>query len=342
MNNEKRIHSIDGLRAFAIALVLLQHLYSSKTIPALNYLWRFELLGDIGVRVFFVISGFLITTLLHREHARTGGMDIRAFYLRRALRILPAYYFLLFVVAAGVALDLQPFSLRELLGPAFFLTNYIGSPWALGHTWSLAVEEQFYLLWPILLVTLGWKRAPWIVLLFCVVAPVLRGLIGGSTQILWSRFEVAGDAIGWGCLYAIVLQRRNLPALSTGRSAIGAAAAAVTLLGMSMFSGWPLFWNIGGTVLANLTVVVLMHCALNAEGTIVFWCLNNRPTRLVGVLSYSLYLWQQVFIYGGFKLDAPENLIAIGIAAVLSFQLIEKPFLKLRGRLPTKPSLKVA
>lgn len=333
-----RIHSLDGLRAFAITLVLLQHLHSSKTIPFLDYLWRFELLGDIGVRVFFVISGFLITTLLHREHARSGKIDLKAFYIRRALRIWPAYYSFLVVVAAGVLLGLQPFGLRDLVGPALFLTNYVGSPIALGHTWSLAVEEQFYLLWPFILVALGWRRAPWLVLAFCIAAPVLRGILSvpdGAVQVLWTRFENTGDAIGWGCLYALASERRKLPRLSTQASAVTAVVAAIALLVMSMFSALPTTWNVAGTVAADLTALILLHSALNAQGTFVHWLLNNRAVRTVGVLSYSLYLWQQVFVYGGFKLGAPANLLAIATAAMLSYYLIERPFLRLKDRLPT-------
>ena len=100
-----------------------------------------------------------------------------------------------------------------------------------------------------------------------------------------------------------------------------------------MFSIWPFAWNIMGTVLANLLIVLLIHFALDADGTFVYWALNNFVARSIGLLSYSLYLWQQVFIYGDFKLGAPFNLMAITAAATLSYFLIEKPFLRLKDHL---------
>lgn len=337
-NNEYsgRIHSLDGLRALAIVLVIAKHLSSGHSIRALDYLWRFELLGDMGVRIFFVISGFLITTLLRREYRANGRIDLKSFYFRRALRIWPAYYFFLAVMTISSILGYQIISTSEIAGVAIFLPNYLGAPLVLAHTWSLAVEEQFYLIWPFIVVALGWRLAPILVVAFCLSAPIMRGLIAFNeipVPFFWSKFETAGDAIAWGCLYALV-KRWRLPFFSPVKSALNACAALIILVFLSMGGIWPMAWNCIGTVIANLSVIFLIHNTLSAEGTLVYRLLNSYLMRALGTLSYSLYLWQQAFIYGGFKLSAPLNILMILLMAILSYQLIEKPFLRLKDRLP--------
>ncbi|WP_417067681.1 acyltransferase family protein [Niveibacterium terrae] len=330
-----RIASLDGLRALAITLVIAMHLHSGHTIPALDYLWRCELLGDIGVRIFFVISGFLITTLLSGEFRARGEISLRHFYLRRALRIWPAYYLLLGVLAAAMLMGLQTLSWRDLAGPASFLANYFPTSMVLAHSWSLAVEEQFYLIWPLLIVLAGWRRATFCVIAFCLAAPCLRGfeLLAHSPEaFLWSRFEHAGDAIGWGCLYALARERGRLPKLAAEHAAYLAWGALAGLLALSVSSAWPLFWSLAGSVIANGLAVLLIHGALNAEGTLIFRLLNSAPVRKIGALSYSLYLWQQVFIYGNFRLPAPWNLMAIFAAASFSYYAVELNFLRWKER----------
>src|SRR5580698_6185027 len=142
-----RMPSLDGLRAVAVLLVIVFHLELSKTFTPVRYLWRFDI-GYTGVKIFFVLSGFLITTLLLREHARHGKIDWGDFYLRRIFRIFPAYYTYLALAGVAVAAGWATASRGDFLWAAIFLSDYHKAEWALLHTWSLAVEEQFYLLWP--------------------------------------------------------------------------------------------------------------------------------------------------------------------------------------------------
>lgn len=104
----------------AILLVILQHLYSGHTFRTLDVLWRFQI-GDLGVRIFYVISGFLITSLMRKEFLKSGRVDLRGFYVRRVLRIFPAYYFLLAVLAIATLLGLQTLSVQDFLPPILFI-----------------------------------------------------------------------------------------------------------------------------------------------------------------------------------------------------------------------------
>jgi peptidoglycan/LPS O-acetylase OafA/YrhL len=140
----KRIPALDGLRGFSIALVVAGHWLEPRLVG-----WERDMAGtaaSLGVRIFFVLSGYLITRLLLQERAQKGSIDLRAFYRRRARRILPAST--CFMLTAFVLFRPQ-LSWGHALAAAFYVTNFDpGHPWFLGHLWSLSVEEQFYAIWP--------------------------------------------------------------------------------------------------------------------------------------------------------------------------------------------------
>lgn len=333
----QRFPSLDGLRAAAILLVILQHLSSGHTYRSLDVLWRFEI-GDLGVRIFFVISGFLITSLMRKEFLKSGRVNLRNFYMRRVLRIFPAYYFFLAVLAIAALLGNQALSISDFWPPVLYLANYLPTQRVVAHTWSLAVEEQFYLLWPVLVVLAGWRRAAFVALLFLICAPLLRTWVTLSTETpdtFWGMFQHAGDTIAWGCLYALVREGKKIPRFSPYTYAVVGGAASLLLGVMATMHAWPLFWNSVGIVITNVVVVVVLHCALEAPQVAQHRLLNLRWVMWIGTLSYSLYLWQQVFIYVGFKLGAPMNVVAIVLSALASHYLIERPFLTLKGRMMT-------
>lgn len=149
-----RIPCLDGLRAIAVLLVISEHLrYDSIAGDYLKWL-PFD--GRTGVALFFVLSGFLITLLLLDERARRGSIDLRRFYLRRSLRILPAYYVFLVVIAGLAAARLVSTTWQDLGTAALLVTNLHpdSEGWTLAHTWTLAIEAQFYILCPLLLIAL--------------------------------------------------------------------------------------------------------------------------------------------------------------------------------------------
>lgn len=141
-----RIPSLDGLRAFSILAVCVCHFALSPGFPVQPSWWTF-IYAHCGVRLFFVISGFLITSLLMQEREKTGAVNLKQFYFRRACRILPATYVYLAVVAV---VYYESLSSTDLILAVTYLSSYsVHIPWVLGHLWSLSVEEHFYLIWPI-------------------------------------------------------------------------------------------------------------------------------------------------------------------------------------------------
>src|SRR5436305_4475384 len=147
----QRIQSLDGLRAVSILLVIIGHF--SFSIAQRNPVAH---VGNLGVKTFFIISGFLITTLLMKEKEKTGRVSLKHFYIRRSLRILPLSYFYILVVAALAMMGVVIETRREFFFATFYLMSYKMDPHnSLAHLWSLSVEEQFYLLWPAVFVLAG-------------------------------------------------------------------------------------------------------------------------------------------------------------------------------------------
>src|SRR5262249_9000682 len=199
-----RIPSLDGFRAISIGLVLFGHLLGTSGFFLTLDFNKHLAIGELGVRVFFVISGFLITNLLLTEAAATGRIHIGRFYLRRTFRIFPPYY--VFILAAALAamapwIELNPGDLFSTL--TYTSNSHVTRSWNVCHTWSLAVEEQFYLLWPALLVLLGGRRAVWLAALFVFAAPLIRlglwELTVSARDGVGNRFETVADSIAVGC-----------------------------------------------------------------------------------------------------------------------------------------------
>jgi len=171
----RRVVHLDGLRGVAIALVLAAHLMQKvRPFPGKSYVAS---LGGLGVYVFFALSGYLITGLLVREHQRAGRVSLRNFYVRRCLRIMPAFYLMIMVtLALAMLLPTVVVTERQALEASLFVANNTSAPmgWWLAHTWSLGVEEKFYLLWPLALVWLRPDRGLTFAAVAVVVEPVIR------------------------------------------------------------------------------------------------------------------------------------------------------------------------
>ena len=211
-----RIASLDGLRAIAIGLVLAEHGGVAFT-DASSHWWAAPLInGGFGVRLFFVLSGFLITGLLIREQERYGRISLRAFYVRRILRIFPAFYLYLGTVAALAAAGWIAVSGSQILAAGTYTWNYLerwqpGGPaegiWFLGHLWTLSLEEQFYLVWPGVIVLAGWRSARRAALLVPLAVPVLRVLLyvafPAQRGQLGMMFHTGIDSIFIGCAFAL-------------------------------------------------------------------------------------------------------------------------------------------
>jgi peptidoglycan/LPS O-acetylase OafA/YrhL len=333
--DDTRIPSLDGLRAISIALVLVSHLEPTGLVPGL---WRLNYLlpGNLGVRVFFVISGFLITSLLVTEHARYGRIKVGRFYRRRALRIMPAYYVFLGAIALASAVGLTAVPRASLLSAATYTSNYREAAFPLGHSWSLSVEEQFYLLWPGALALLGLRlgfSAAWLVLL---IAPTCRAAAHWLGP-LWPdnptySFECVADALATGCLLA--RYRDRLWTWTAYRRVMGPAGAVhwpLVVVALALAKGWwPAYAAVVGITVLNLAIAGGIDWCLRNATSAVGRFLNVRPVVFVGTLSYSLYLWHLPFMRIHDALPLPVMFGLIAIATLGSHYLVERPGLALR------------
>lgn len=316
----KRIPSLDGLRAISITAVVLGHLGKSGHGPRIFW----EVYAESGVRLFFVISGFLITKILIEEHRQTSTLNLRAFYFRRALRIFPAA--LVFLALATIFYWHQV-RWYHLVAASLYLANFDSSrPWIFGHLWSLGVEEQFYLLWPSVLKRWYCERKT-ILLAVLVLAPICQMIFyffkgpGGNL----GAYPWAATNLATGCLLAIVA-----PQLPKIRVPI----ALVMVLGVALI---PLF--AANTVSRTLVLLFVLQPALclSMAGVLLhvvqtpYRFLSSPPIVWVGKISYSLYLWQQPFCSDPHLRHTYFVFFAI-VAAAVSYYCVERPVLKWRDQ----------
>lgn len=339
--------ALDGLRAVSILAVLILHLNSIYQFP-------FVVLqgGFLGVDMFFVISGFLITSLLIEENTAHGNISLRAFYMRRALRLLPAVFaaiiftlFIAFLTGSFTAVGVTPIRLASTL---FYFNNWLqalvnDTPWFLTHFWSLSIEEQFYLIWPLALIALLRRQrraALWIVVCAITLSWLLKaGLYwsGASWQRLYHGSDTRADALLVGCLLSLLIYWRALPAIIVRHNRLlGRCAWLVfgALLIGADFRG-PLAYFGGFTFAAIMCALILLR-ALIAPAAI----LNSRSLLWIGKRSYGLYVWHwPVYLIASAAIPnvavAPVSLIGTFCFAAISYRYIEKPFLDLKRRRST-------
>jgi peptidoglycan/LPS O-acetylase OafA/YrhL len=341
-----RIPTLDGLRAVSILAVLVGHVAGTAGFPTQATAVIANPIVDIaylGVRVFFVISGFLITGILVNEHRRSGGISLRRFYLRRTVRIFPAYYTFIVGVVVLSAVGLAHVTASDIVRAVTYTINYDnGRSWDVGHLWSLAVEEQFYLLWPITLALVGLSRGVKVAIAVIFLAPIFRTVeflaLPDARPLIGNTFETTADAIAMGCVLALMLDRLVLRAWFRRVIASRWIIPALLLVGLAL----NVRTNTGvviGTTLTNLAVaLVVARCVLRPNG-LAGRFLRLRPLVVIGVLSYSIYLWQQLFLdrtAPGPITTFPLNLVLVAVAAVASYTLVERPWLRRRPRLEAR------
>jgi peptidoglycan/LPS O-acetylase OafA/YrhL len=334
----RRIPSLDGLRAVSILFVLLGHSVQSATRLA-NVAHH---LAMLGVRIFFVISGFLITSILAKEADQTGGVDFKRFYVRRAWRLMPAFYaYLLFALGMTIC-GLLPLHAKDFAFAAGYIMNYYpaGGPWAVGHFWSLSVEEQFYFVWPVVFVFAGLRRAPRTLTSVLVAAPLVRFALLPWKHSLGptygTMFPCICDTVAAGCLLALVRARLHRRPEYLGFLRSGAYLLLLpAALGLELLMPEALSVVIGPS-LTNIAIVVLMDGCMTFDKSWIARPLNTRLLATAGVMSYSIYLWQQPFLNHEQRAvwtTFPLNIVLALTLASLSYFLIEKPFLAY-GRKP--------
>jgi peptidoglycan/LPS O-acetylase OafA/YrhL len=322
----KRIPSLDGLRAISIAMVIAAHSAYGGLAPLF-----FRPYGKIGVRVFFVISGYLITAILLKEHDRTSTIGLRNFYLRRAYRIFPAAFCFMLIIFAVYWRTLRWY---EMTAALLYVVNYLPRPWVIVHLWSLSVEEQFYVLWPTVLKK--WYRNRVAILLsVAAFSPIFTAALYRFKWIQTVGTDTlpgVADGLAVGCLVAV---------FATRWPRISRPVFAVLVLAVIAIPQFP-----ARSALRTLFELFVLNAALNLAiaGILIhvvqnpYRVLNIAPVVWLGQISYSLYLWQQPFL----DPHSPRRyglLWAMGMACA-SYYLVERPVLRYREnhmRVPSEP-----
>jgi len=353
---------LDGLRTFAVGAVLLQHFLGFENLPGFlaTLPW-----GNMGVKLFFVLSGFLITGILLRSRDAVERRQVsawfsaRQFYIRRFLRIFPLYYFL---IAICLAINLHP--IREVL---VWLLTYTLNIYAamqgkwmdyFAHLWSLAVEEQFYIVWPWFVLFAPRKRLVWFMLAMVAIGIGWRGIAyarGWNFLAIYHVTFACLDTLGLGSLLALL--HHSKISKHTIQKYLTAVALPVGLLGAALVH-----------ILARTNIFWPSHIVLYETFTGIFFCwlvsgasigfrgparilLESRPMVYCGKISYGIYVWQpfagalvkRFCDLIGFNLMQPGwlNLLLVSAASVLmasvSWYLLEQPINKLKRHFNYRP-----
>jgi peptidoglycan/LPS O-acetylase OafA/YrhL len=333
--------ALDGLRAVAVFVVVASHSNLQIRVP-----------GDLGVSAFFVLSGFLITRLLVREHEKTGEVSIRRFYLRRTMRIFPAYYAFLLVSYLLDARAGQQWSPALIANTLTYTVNYFNAlnhhpTTSVAHAWSLAVEEQFYLLWPLaftILAARGRRALITGVSVAAVAALAWRSwLILGAhvdPSYVYNAFDTRFDNLAVGCMLALAVDHAGVVA-AAGAFAQRAWFPMVTvalLLTSRLALPAAYHYSIGFTVDAVLFAILIVQL-LQLYKTRMWSWLEWPSVRYLGAISYPIYLYHawgaslgRRLVGSAHSLDFAAAVVFTILLASGSYFMIERPFLKLKNR----------
>ncbi len=328
-----RIPSLDGLRTISVALVVLSHF-----LPDLG---NYSNVGMLGVKFFFVISGFLITGLLLKEIDKTSNVNLIKFYFRRTLRIFPPYYFYLLIIFIALKFDIVSFT-ESFVPSLTYTSNYlVPQTWSLLHTWSLSVEEQFYLIFPFVLMFLGKRKSVWLLGGLILICPLLRladyHLYNESAKMwIYYGFHANADGLATGCLLAVFYERlhKNSFYLKILGSRLFFIAPILLVLVNSTIEPRRFYLGASFTISNFLIALCIDWAITNYKNNFFGRLLNTAPMEQIGVMSYSIYLWQQPFLNHDTILwfnVFPYNFIGIALFSSISYFLIEKTSLRWRS-----------
>jgi len=339
-----------------VAVHSLQHRSLTHRVPAV-----FFVLGNgaLGVEIFFVLSGYLITLLLLRERARRGAISLRSFYVRRGFRILPPLY--LYIACMGVLATwghLPGMNWRELITALTFTRNYVPGMglWALEHLWTLCIEEQFYLLWPALLVWLLSRRnnaagrgaAAKLALAVIAVEPVVRVFCFRFLPGLHSpgMFHMRADGLMFGALGALLQGEPRFERIyrrwTSWRVTQWLLPALLFFVSGALGLRFGNYWTMpAGLTLDGLLILLWMLWLVRNPRSWTGRVMNQPAVMWLGRLSYSLYIWQTFFLHHdnvtvfgreGWFNTAPGAWLCLLAVAALSYYAVERPALRLRDR----------
>jgi peptidoglycan/LPS O-acetylase OafA/YrhL len=346
--------ALDGIRAIAVLAVIGYHF---------DYGWLQG--GFLGVDIFFVLSGYLITSLLLAEHTKSGAINLVAFWYRRAKRLLPALFLVLVVVAIWIGANASPFEL-PMRRDDLFWTLFYGANWhfiasgqdyfaqfasasPLRHTWSLAIEEQFYLAWPILIAIALWlgRRRPAVVATLCIVGIAASALAmallydPGDPSRAYYGTDARAHQLLVGALLAVLMWEFGSRPLAVRARRVGPAvavgAAIVLAVSFALLSDQNPVYYEGLSLILALTTAALVWGVETVPSGPIARVISLRPVAWIGQISYGLYLWHWPVILaipgawgpldnlpGSIGLSG-ERLAITFAAATCSFYLLEQP-----------------
>ena len=351
MHHDGRVHSLDVLRGLAVLLVLVRHLPNKNASDILQVI---QSIGWTGVDLFFVLSGFLISGLLFSEFDKTGALDVKRFWLRRGLKIWPSYYFVYGMAMLLTVLATNDTQQLITKAPNYvFIQNYLDFDVRWTHSWSIAVEEHFYLILPLLLLVLipaKLKKLPKILAVLCVSVLAFRVFLFFLHDFPWTNFyyptHMRIDSLCFGVLLGYFYQYKTDSFIKVGRRflplflvcpmvLILAHVYPVEQSAVSYIIGFTIFYLMFG----GLVVVARAYPDFGRSGPL-------KLIALAGVYSYTIYLAHSVlfelpgmtafrrsiFPYFGYTGD---RILFFGLSVVLGVvisHVIERPFLRLRAR----------
>lgn len=353
--------TLDGWRAIAILLVIAAHGSDSiaRFLQSIEG-WQVDLsstrhIGLFGVQIFFGLSGLLITSRLIADEKKHGRISLRSFYLRRAFRILPASLVFLATIGLLALSGVLPVSLGRWLSTFLFFANYSTAKgtWYLGHFWSLAVEEHFYFIWPVAFLALatlnrriGATVAAALMLALWRALDFKFQITGSVPAVFWGRTDIQVDNIVWGVvialLYGDTTWRTRLENFL--RYPIVIPSLVILLIAFAIV---PIYdWKIDFMLLTIKAIAIpmlILGTMINGN-QILSYLLETPVFKLIGRLSYSIYLWQQLFLVWntstvgsmGILQSFPLNLIAALSCATLSMLFIEKPLISIGHKLASR------
>jgi peptidoglycan/LPS O-acetylase OafA/YrhL len=351
----KRILGFDGIRGLSAIMVVFAHLSVWKFLadhgllkPAIAPMLN----GAAGVQAFFILSGFLITTLLITEIETTGTISLKHFFIRRSLRIFPLYILFLAIVTLIYCIDPKVTTKASLLYAYGYMYNFVPKSLYtsfLGHTWSLAVEEHFYLLWPFIFALFFKKhRTPLLIVitLYLLSTPVLHAYlmsIGLSKNYFIARWTfIASYNIAIGCLLAMLMlsgsAQATIQRYLSGRASL-IVSGLLYVFPATVHSLSVSFDDIFSGYIRCIGITCAIGWLYNNQNSLAARCLEYPPLKYLGTVSYGIYMYQGLFLATGPGRHAGHlwpptsqltGLFLLIIVTPLSYHLFEKRFIRLK------------